>query len=91
MPIRVLAAVIRRDGRVLICKRPSHKRHGDYPAMRYERRLHRATELIQVCDAYDALRTRRSFRDPWPLDRIVSHLRNYRLDLSGVAYRPLFS
>ena len=29
MPIRVLAAVIRRDGRVLICKRPSHKRHGD--------------------------------------------------------------
>lgn len=29
MPIRVLAAVIRRAGRVLLCKRPSHKRHGD--------------------------------------------------------------
>src|SRR5690606_25758578 len=27
-PIRVLAAVIRRDGRYLICRRPAHKRHG---------------------------------------------------------------
>jgi 8-oxo-dGTP diphosphatase len=26
--IRVLAAVIRRRGRVLICRRPAHKRHG---------------------------------------------------------------
>jgi 8-oxo-dGTP diphosphatase len=29
MPIRVLAAVITRDERYLICKRPAHKRHGD--------------------------------------------------------------
>ncbi len=29
MPIRVLAAVITRDDRYLICKRPAHKRHGD--------------------------------------------------------------
>jgi 8-oxo-dGTP pyrophosphatase MutT (NUDIX family) len=27
-PIRVLAAVVERDGRFLICRRPSHKRHG---------------------------------------------------------------
>jgi 8-oxo-dGTP diphosphatase len=26
--IRVLAAVIRRDGRLLLCQRPAHKRHG---------------------------------------------------------------
>ena len=26
--IRVLAAVIQRDGRYLVCRRPSHKRHG---------------------------------------------------------------
>jgi 8-oxo-dGTP diphosphatase len=26
--IRVLAAVIRRDGRMLLCRRPAHKRHG---------------------------------------------------------------
>ena len=28
MPIRVLASVITRDSRFLICKRPAHKRHG---------------------------------------------------------------
>ena len=27
--IPVLAAIIRRDGYLLLCKRPSHKRHGD--------------------------------------------------------------
>ncbi len=29
MPIRVIASVIRRNGCVLLCKRPAHKRHGD--------------------------------------------------------------
>jgi len=28
MPIRVLAAVIERGGRLLVCRRPPHKRHG---------------------------------------------------------------
>ena len=27
-PTRVIAAVIRRDGQLLICQRPAHKRHG---------------------------------------------------------------
>ena len=27
-PIRVVAAVVRRYGRVLVCQRPGHKRHG---------------------------------------------------------------
>jgi len=55
-----------------------------YPALRYDRRLHRASELIQVCDVYDALRTKRPFRDPWPPDRIVSHLR----EESGKSFHP---
>jgi mutator protein MutT len=28
MPVRVVAAVIERAGRVLVCERPGHKRHG---------------------------------------------------------------
>jgi mutator protein MutT len=28
MPIRVVAAVIERNGRLLVCQRPIHKRHG---------------------------------------------------------------
>ena len=37
--MRVLAAVIRRDGRWLICKRPAHKRHGglwEFPGGKFE-------------------------------------------------------
>jgi len=44
-----------------------------YPNVRYARTLHRATQCFQVCDVYDALRTRRPFRDPWPDERIMSH------------------
>ena len=57
---------------------------GGYPAVRHERRLHHATELIQVVDVYDALRTRRPFRDPWPIDRVVSHLK----EESGKSFHP---
>lgn len=28
MPIRVVACVIEREGRLLVCQRPAHKRHG---------------------------------------------------------------
>jgi mutator protein MutT len=28
MPIRVVASVIQRQGRLLVCERPAHKRHG---------------------------------------------------------------
>src|SRR4051812_25705333 len=37
---RVVAAVIRRDGRFLICQRPAHKRHGglwEFPGGKLER------------------------------------------------------
>jgi len=48
---------------------------GGYPDRRFARPVHPATELVQVCDVYDALRTERPFRGPWSEDRIVAHLR----------------
>jgi putative nucleotidyltransferase with HDIG domain len=45
-----------------------------YPGVRYRRKLHRVTQLFQVCDVYDALRTRRPFRGPWPVAKVVPHL-----------------
>jgi putative nucleotidyltransferase with HDIG domain len=35
-----------------------------YPRMRYERDPHPVSRLVQICDVYDALRTRRPFRGP---------------------------
>ena len=45
-----------------------------YPPRRYERDPHPVSQLVQICDIFDALRTRRPFRDAWPMDRIVEHL-----------------
>jgi putative nucleotidyltransferase with HDIG domain len=45
-----------------------------YPELTYRRQTHEASRLIQVCDVYDALRTRRPFRPPWPADRTIKFL-----------------
>jgi putative nucleotidyltransferase with HDIG domain len=47
-----------------------------YPEMTYPRQPHQVSRLIQVCDIYDALRTRRPFRPPWPHDRSVEYIRS---------------
>ena len=47
-----------------------------YPEMRFARQPHQVSRLIQVCDIYDALRTRRPFRPPWPHDRAVEYIRS---------------
>jgi HD-GYP domain-containing protein (c-di-GMP phosphodiesterase class II) len=38
---------------------------GGYPKTHFERDLHFASKLVQVCDCYDALRTRRFHRGAW--------------------------
>ena len=49
-------------------------RGNGYPEMRFPRQPHQVSRLIQVCDIYDALRTRRPFRPPWPHDRAVEYI-----------------
>jgi putative nucleotidyltransferase with HDIG domain len=47
---------------------------GGYPALHYPRQCHRASTLVHVCDVYDALRTKRPYRDAWPLDKVLAYL-----------------
>lgn len=47
---------------------------GGYPSMHYRRDCHRASKLVHVCDVYDALRTRRPYRDAWPADKVLAYL-----------------
>jgi putative nucleotidyltransferase with HDIG domain len=48
---------------------------GGYPAMHYGRECALASRLVHVCDVYDALRTKRPYRDAWDSETILAYLR----------------
>lgn len=45
---------------------------GGYPSLRYKRPCHHASDLVHVCDVFDALRTNRPYREAWPTERALS-------------------
>jgi putative two-component system response regulator len=47
---------------------------GGYPRMHFGRTCHRASNLVHVCDVYDALRTKRPYRDAWEAEKILPYL-----------------
>ena len=57
---------------------------GGYPERHYSRRPHRFSRLVQVCDVYDALRTRRPFRAPLTARAALDFLR----DRAGDEFDP---
>jgi len=57
---------------------------GGYPQIQYRRGCHDASRLVHICDVFDALRTRRPYRDEWPLDRTCAHLR----ERAGIEFDP---
>ena len=47
--------------------------HG-YPTRHYHRACHKASNLVHVCDVFDALRTKRPYRDSWETARVLSYI-----------------
>ncbi len=62
-----LAAIVAYEHHVMI-------NGGGYPSFRYPRDCHQASKLVHVCDVYDALRTKRPYRDAWPAEQVLSYL-----------------
>ena len=55
-----------------------HHLHVDgrgYPALHYPRPAHQASRLVHVCDVYDALRTKRPYRDAWTSAEALDYIR----------------
>lgn len=45
-----------------------------YPSLTYQRKCHHASDLVHVCDVFDALRTDRPYRDAWPQEKILDYM-----------------
>lgn len=45
-----------------------------YPRLVYPRRSHYASRIVHVCDLFDALSTRRPYREAWPRERTLAML-----------------
>ena len=45
-----------------------------YPAMHYSRECALASRLVHVCDVFDALSTKRPYRDAWPFAKTTAYL-----------------
>ena len=57
---------------------------GGYPTMSHARRCHQASDLVHICDVFDALRTNRPYRDAWPTAKVLSYLE----EGSGTEFDP---
>jgi len=57
---------------------------GGYPVMHYKRDCAMASRLVHVCDVYDALSTKRPYRDAWPSEKTMSYLE----ERAGMEFDP---
>jgi len=57
---------------------------GGYPVLHYARDCHPASKLVHVCDVYDALRTRRPYREAWSFEKTLGYLQERR----GLEFDP---
>ena len=57
---------------------------GGYPVLHYARDCHQASKLVHVCDVYDALRTRRPYREAWSFEKTLGYLQ----ERGGLEFDP---
>jgi putative nucleotidyltransferase with HDIG domain len=58
-----------------------------YPKLQYPREAQYASRLVHVCDVYDALRTRRPYRDAWSSAEALEYIRSR----SGTEFDPVLA
>jgi len=49
---------------------------GGYPSRHFHREVHQASKLVHICDVYDALRTKRPYREAWEPERVLAQIQS---------------
>ena len=78
-PVEGARLILERDDELEVAASVAYEHHlmidgGGYPHRHYPRGAQYASRLVHVCDVYDALRTRRPYRDAWPSARALSYI-----------------
>lgn len=77
-PVEGARVILRSGERLEMAAVVAYEHHialnGGYPSMRFRRNCHQASRLVHVCDVYDALRTKRPYRDAWPAEKVLGYL-----------------
>ncbi len=78
-PVEGAKILIEREANLDLAAVVAYEHHirwdgGGYPARTYKRRCHPASDLVHVCDVYDALRTHRPYRKAWTQERVLGYI-----------------
>jgi putative nucleotidyltransferase with HDIG domain len=94
-PLEGARLILERDDELEIAATVAYEHHimidgGGYPHRHYPRGAQYASRLVHVCDVYDALRTKRPYRDAWPSARALSYLEGRAGSEFDPAIAPVF-
>ncbi len=78
-PVEGARLIIAREESLAVAAVVAYEHHimidgGGYPTFKYPRKCHYASKIVHVCDVYDALRTKRPYRDPWPSSKVLAYV-----------------
>jgi putative nucleotidyltransferase with HDIG domain len=88
-PVAGAKLIIESGRRLDLAAAVAHEHHimingQGYPRCHYHRDCHKASKLVHVCDVYDALRTRRPYRDAWDAQRVLTYIE----ERAGTEFEP---
>lgn len=88
-PVAGAKLIIESGRRLDLAAAVAHEHHimingQGYPVRHYHRGCHKASNLVHVCDVYDALRTKRPYRDAWESERVLKYIE----ERAGTEFEP---